>query len=341
MSVRTRTPASGRWRRRIVVAAAALALLAPPVGAATAAPTDWADDTCEKLKVTAWSDPSPAGKKLLKLAAKGIVSEITARTGRLAGWGGLFGLGSTAVLEFANDKCPKGVLPAVQSLPYLTDDLQASSSLSRREYDANFAPAPGSTDAAGEAAALFNASGAQGVSGESVSNLAAELCRQSVRLGTPEVALGQYLGRSDLRAVGAVKMLMALTLKNCPQLPVSAADDLAGRLNSFLVSNDRLADTPPFLVSPSWHCGATLRQIVLNWQPFAVNRIHRYDLYHSLDGNAWEPIALAPGSELNNSISLFGVSPDLHVYALRATDVEGNESAWTYIRAYTQLCPAA
>ncbi|MEV6953791.1 hypothetical protein [Streptomyces sp. NPDC051183] len=327
--------------------AAVLALLAPPVGAAgaapaRAAPTDRVADTCEKLKATVWNDPTPEGKERLKAAAKGIVGDITAGTGRAGGWDGLFGLGSTAVLDFANGKCPKDVLlPAVQSLPYLSGDLRDPPS--RRDYDANFAPAPGGTDeqSAGEAAALFNAAGAQGASGETVGNLAAELCRQSVRLGTPEVALGAYLGRADLRAVGAVKTLVSLTLKNCPQLAVLDADDLVGRLNTFLISNDRLTDTPPFLVSPSWHCGATPKQIVLNWQPFAVHRIHRYDLHHSLDRNKWDPVGLAPGSELNNSISLFGVSPEPHVYALRATDVQGNESPWTYIRTYTQLCPAA
>ncbi|MFD9333096.1 hypothetical protein ACFWBF_01550 [Streptomyces sp. NPDC060028] len=177
------------------------------------------------------------------------------------------------------------------------------------------------------------------MSGESVSGLAAELCRQAVRQGTPGIRLGQYLGQADLRAVGAVKTLMSLTLKACPQLPVADADDLAGRLNGFLIGNDRLKNVPPFLLNPRWSCGAAPGQLVLNWDPLGVHPVDHYDLYHSPDGEKWYPIALAPGSVVNNGIGLFGVAPALHVYALRATDVQGNESAWTDIRACAQICP--
>ncbi|MFJ8592475.1 hypothetical protein [Streptomyces sp. NPDC093598] len=363
MSFHMRTAVSGRCRRRrpIAVTAAVLALLAPPVGATAATepsdallappvgatavtePSDLVADTCEKLRVTTWSNSSwyPAGKKTLEITVAGIVKGIAKISGRpgLGQLGNLFGSGSSTLLDFAKNKCGMStLLPAVQSLPYLTPDYKTSYP-SRQVYDNTVFPPPIDTDekVADSTAIGFNTSGAAGITRQGVLDLADELCAQATRLGTPEVALSSHLGRADLRAVTTVKSFMSLTLKRCPDLSTEQADDLAGQLNSFLISNQHLADTPPFLLNPSWHCGAAPGQISLTWKPFAVNRITQYNLYHSADGNTWSPIPLS-GSVVNE-IVVSRVDQGRQYYALRATDVQGNDSAWTYVRAYVEQCP--
>ncbi|MCX5604775.1 hypothetical protein OOK29_42280 [Streptomyces phaeochromogenes] len=353
MSFSTWNPFSGLSRRALAVSLAVV--LAAPLssaGAAAAAQTRPAaagllDPLCDHFERTKWYGEQ-AEKLVLKVAVKGLAIAIAKRRGfspvQARDMGGKYGTGSGLVLKFTKEFCPpQTMIPAAQSLSYLGPDLERQpGATSRESYDAYFPQPAAKTDleAAVDAARLFNSSGASNVTTANVLDLSNALCKESERYGGPKTDVRSYLGRADLRALDASNTVMSLTLKSCPQLTSDQADDLAGRLHNLLVTNDQLAHLPPFLTDPVWSCGTIPGELTLSWRPISANRISHYELYDQEMDGRWTQKSLNPNEGSATSINVRAAVQRFHVYALRATDEQGSQSAWTFVRVNLPLCPA-
>ncbi|MFF9016616.1 hypothetical protein ACF09C_27050 [Streptomyces sp. NPDC014870] len=337
---------------RSILAAGLVLALSAPVGMANAAvaqpvraPSQLADiDLCRRFEQYSWTEEK-VDKTATKAVLRGLVWGIGKTPwGRSHGLGNLrlppftYGAGSTLILGFAKASCPRETLvPAAQSLQYLSPDRpQQQPTTDPQDYNTIF-PAPTADNiSAQQAAEDFNISGATGMTGQRVLNLSLAMCIDT-KLGEAKTDLRAYLGRADLRAHDAAKTLVSLTRKRCPLSPVQT-EVVAGRLNDFLVFNQELAQLPPFLVNPTWACGATPEQATLRWTAAGANPITQYELYHLNADGTWTPYNVHPDTIVTSTIGVTNLASGIHDFALRATDDQGNQSGWVTIRTDQQLC---
>jgi hypothetical protein len=303
------------------------------------------DPLCKHFEEQNWFEKR-ADKAGLKKALKTLVVWISKRPwGQARGLGRVpdfaYGVGSTVILEFTKASCPPRTLElAAQSLPYLAPDVQQQPTYPSQQDYATVYQLPHIAEAlvASEAARDFNNSGATGMTGPLVLELSDALCFGTQR-GQATTNLSAYLGRADLDALRAVDNLMALTLKNC-RLSPAQAEALAGRLNNFLIINQHLAQLPPYLANPTWYCGAAPQQATLRWTPRGANPISGYELYVLRPDGRWTESGITVNPS-TSAIPLINLEQRVYDFALRATDDQGNQSAWVYTRVDPRLCTAA
>ncbi|MFF1481472.1 hypothetical protein ACFVYD_28660 [Streptomyces sp. NPDC058301] len=255
---------------------------------------------------------------------------------------GTYGAGATLILGAAKASCPpQTLIPAAQSLRHLAPELPQEQPAypSSEDYKVIFPPPETDGSAALRAAQEFNSTASTRLSSQQVLNLSDALCND-VQHGSAQTNLRAYLGRADLDSLDAVNTLVSLTINRC-SLPPAETEAVTGRLNDFLVANQHLAELPPFLVNPTWNCGTTPQEAKLNWVVAGANPITGYELYHlNADGSTTSYHVRTAIYRGVTTTTVPNLAPAIHDFALRATDDQGNHSAWVAIRADQRICHA-
>ncbi|WP_406346895.1 hypothetical protein [Streptomyces sp. NBC_00648] len=339
--------------------AAVLGLLAPPVAAGTVAPAsaverpaaaipraaptplrsdgDW---VCAEIGKRRWIDVAADGKPILKKVISTVADRLVAlHSPELQGIGKAFGLGGVYLLEHAQANCSTETLAkTVQALPFLSLTPRTQLYPDRNQYS----QALQNSVSAADAAQQFIAAGARQdqMTAERVRELATALCTEATQPGAPQTNLADYIQAADLRAAGAVKTVMSLTLEGCAQLTGTQADYLTARLNNQLISNDTVKNLPPTIVGLTATCGNTPDQIVLSWKLFAFATVPEtgYALYLRPVGGQWTQLQVHLDPATGNSTFIAPLQQTTYDFALSATDDRGNQSAWTYLTANAAVC---
>ncbi len=150
-------------------------------------------------------------------------------------------------------------------------------------------------------------------------------------LSTAIADLKLVLPGAGVARLPRVQELMGLVLHNCLQINPYQADGLLSTLTGYLVSNTRLASKslPPIVIGPSWSRLIEPTSIRLTWSAIDTSSMTSYDLWVRT-GTSWTRLVLPSPTATSTPVNNVYSGRD-YVFALRAPNASGVQSAWSYM----------
>lgn len=187
-----------------------------------------------------------------------------------------------------------------------------------------------------ETLAISNRLMAQGhiVSARDIDALVSSLCAdvKGSRKSTPADDLRNVVPDVDVRQLETIRQIHRLVVDRCSGLNTYQADGLLTSMTLFVIGNTRLTTdvVPPLVLGPtlSW---SGRNSITVEWNALDWSGVRSYDMW--VQTNGWWAPFLTRTQETSTVVTNVLLN-NSYVFAVRATDIPGNQSGW----AYTSLC---